>query len=379
MAGPHDDDRLHGLAPALVGHADDGDLLDLTQRRDHVLDLARVEVVAAADDHVALAVDDRDVAVGVAPPQVAGRRPAVGVDHLGSRPGIVPVATHDDVAAHGDLTDLSAADLLTGAVDDLQLDERARAACRREPRRWLPRRVEAVIALRQRRERQRRLAQPVDLDKHVAKDAHRAGESVGRNRGGPVHDRAQARRVEWDLLGCEQELVQHRRHERQRRDAVLAESREHLRRVEAPQDDVPGAAGEVGRADVTAEVAERRDVEHDVALVDRRQLDERVADHRRPVAMGESRALRQPGGARGVEERGDVVDAGWGCGPRARRGAGCRDQLLEVEPAAAVERDHVLEGGQPVVGGRELRGPLRVRDDRASATVREDVHDLPEV
>ena len=46
---------------------------------EHLLDLARVDVVAAADDHVLLAVDDVEVAVLVLAADVAGGEPAVGV------------------------------------------------------------------------------------------------------------------------------------------------------------------------------------------------------------------------------------------------------------------------------------------------------------
>ena len=49
-ARPHD--GADDLAPFIVGHADDADLGDMLVLREHVLDLARVEVHAAADDHV---------------------------------------------------------------------------------------------------------------------------------------------------------------------------------------------------------------------------------------------------------------------------------------------------------------------------------------
>ena len=57
------DDGVHPLAPVLVGHADDragrhGGVLG-----ERVLDLGRVHVLAAGDDHVLDAVDDEDVAV----------------------------------------------------------------------------------------------------------------------------------------------------------------------------------------------------------------------------------------------------------------------------------------------------------------------------
>src|SRR3954452_23167738 len=48
------DARLDRLAPLLVGHTDDGDLPDRRMAGDDVLDLARVHVQSAADDHVVL-------------------------------------------------------------------------------------------------------------------------------------------------------------------------------------------------------------------------------------------------------------------------------------------------------------------------------------
>ena len=51
--------------------------------RERVLDLARVHVEAAADDHVVEAVDDGDEAVGVAHRNVAGVHPAFRVEALG--------------------------------------------------------------------------------------------------------------------------------------------------------------------------------------------------------------------------------------------------------------------------------------------------------
>ena len=56
-----------------VRQADHGHVLDRRMRAEHGLDLGRVDVLAAGDDHVALAVDEVDVAVGVAAGHVADR------------------------------------------------------------------------------------------------------------------------------------------------------------------------------------------------------------------------------------------------------------------------------------------------------------------
>ena len=71
--GEHDE-RLDGLAPLLVGHADDGRLGDGRVLEQAVLDLDRRDVLAARDDHVLLAVGDR----AGSPRRRAGRRRRCG-------------------------------------------------------------------------------------------------------------------------------------------------------------------------------------------------------------------------------------------------------------------------------------------------------------
>ncbi len=68
------------LAPLLVGHADHRRPRRTVRVAEHsVLDLDRRDVLAAADDHVLLAVGDRHVAVVVDRAAVAGVEPAVDV------------------------------------------------------------------------------------------------------------------------------------------------------------------------------------------------------------------------------------------------------------------------------------------------------------
>ena len=70
-------ERHDALAPVGVGHAEDRHLADTWHLGDDVLDLARVDVVPTRDDHVALAVDQPEVAVRAEPAEVAGVQPAV--------------------------------------------------------------------------------------------------------------------------------------------------------------------------------------------------------------------------------------------------------------------------------------------------------------
>src|SRR3984893_9346903 len=102
---PQHDHGMHAFTPALVGYADDRAHLDLGQLRDHVLDFCRVDVLAAADDHVLDTVDDVDVAVGVHATSIAGMHPSA-FERRRRLGGLVPVSRHYRRPAHGDLAHL---------------------------------------------------------------------------------------------------------------------------------------------------------------------------------------------------------------------------------------------------------------------------------
>src|SRR3954451_17699311 len=74
-------------------------------RVQRLLDLARVDVVAAADDQLLLAVDEEQIALFVEAADIAGRQPAVGVDRVARRFVIVPVAGDHGRPAELDLAD----------------------------------------------------------------------------------------------------------------------------------------------------------------------------------------------------------------------------------------------------------------------------------
>src|SRR5712692_2971837 len=71
------DERRDHLTPTLVGQAGDDDVGDPGTEREHRLDLERVDVLPAADDHVVGAPDDVEITVLVAVAEVAGEVPAV--------------------------------------------------------------------------------------------------------------------------------------------------------------------------------------------------------------------------------------------------------------------------------------------------------------
>src|SRR3954447_5801116 len=120
------DDAGHQLlAVAGVGHAHDLDVGDVRVRHQELLDLARVDVLAAADDHVLDAPDDLQVALVVHLREVAGVHPARAVDRVGGLLGLFPVSEHDAVAARAELARLAAGDDRAAlGVHDLDLDVR---------------------------------------------------------------------------------------------------------------------------------------------------------------------------------------------------------------------------------------------------------------
>ncbi len=81
-----DDDRGDVLAEPLVGGADHRDLAHAGVRREDVLDLERMDVLAARDDHVVDPPVDPQVAVGVEVAGIARRVPAVA-DRFSSASG----------------------------------------------------------------------------------------------------------------------------------------------------------------------------------------------------------------------------------------------------------------------------------------------------
>src|ERR1051326_363143 len=100
-ARAEDDEGLDRLAPFLVGQADDRGFRDRGMLEQSVLDLDRRDVLAAGDDHVLLAVADRDVRV-VLVSAVAGVEPALP-DRLRRFLGLVPVALGGVIRARADL------------------------------------------------------------------------------------------------------------------------------------------------------------------------------------------------------------------------------------------------------------------------------------
>src|SRR5689334_9951945 len=119
------------LAIAIVGDAEHLHVLDLGMAIQELLDLARIEVLAATDHHVLDAADDVAIALLVDHGEVAGVHPAGLVEHLGGLFALIPIAEHDAVATGAELATFAARHDLAVEVDDLDLDMRMNPSDRR--------------------------------------------------------------------------------------------------------------------------------------------------------------------------------------------------------------------------------------------------------
>jgi hypothetical protein len=349
----------------VVRHPDHRHLPDRGVAHDHLLDLGRVGVEAADDEHVLLAVGDAQVAVLVEHPDVAGVQPAVGVDGRGGGLGVVEEPGHDVVAPHDDLAGLARRQRRTVVVDDLHLDVGDGP----------PGRVGdglgvvvvaahggdagglgQAVAGHDRLEGQLR-AHPAD---HLDRDGGRAGDRQPQ--------RGEVVAVEVGVV--EDGLVDGGR-AGQHGDPLLRHPGHHAGHVEDQVGDDGGALDQAGQ-DPGLEpegVEERVDDQVAVALPQ--------AHHVGPVGEGpdagavpEHRALRGTGGARGEQDVAQVVRAD-GRRPLRRRvvghRVGPRQQLRPrggVGSVGAPEHHDLLDAGREalvgdqldVVGAQELGG-----------------------
>src|SRR5439155_537093 len=96
-----DDEGFDRFPAIFIRHTHDRRFFDLRMLEEHFFHLARVNVEAAGDDHVLLAVHDVVVARLVAPGDVASVEPAVA-KHLRGFNGLVPITLHHLRAADDD-------------------------------------------------------------------------------------------------------------------------------------------------------------------------------------------------------------------------------------------------------------------------------------
>ena len=292
-AGPEHDRCRDLLAEPCVRESDDGGFGDRRMLVEHLLDLARVDVEPAADDHVLQPPDDVDEPVLVHTAEVAREEPAVLGDRLLGGLLASPVALHDVVTADGDLPDLSDRELLAVLADDPHLDPRDRPADGSDP---------VAVARSIERRGGRGLRQPV-ASRAPPRRSRAGTPPSARAAAAPRPRRRCAASRSGSVLGDRRQRREHRRHPHQHRDAVAIDQVERPVLVEPGQERQPSADRDrrVERAGLAEGVVEREHAEEDVGLGDREGPDH-LPGVETQVPMRQLGPLRSPGGPRRVED-----------------------------------------------------------------------------
>ena len=177
--------------------------------RQNVLNFARVDVVAAADDEFTRASGDRVVAIGATPAEIARLEPAIGAERLGGHVGALPVAREDVWPAHLDLANLA---VRNGCAVYSADDARLLPWKRRADRAGTPLAIVGIGHVHD------RLGHAVAFENALAEDALELREDVRaeRRRAGDVE--AQRTRQRSETFGLSQQTPIHRRHAEEHRD-----------------------------------------------------------------------------------------------------------------------------------------------------------------
>ena len=262
----------------------------------HLLDVGRIDVLPAGQDHVLLAIDDVEEALVVEAADVAGAQPAaaMGIRPRGLRCRVraVVVMLHYESAAADDLAGRAGGGFAVVVTDQLELLAGDRLADRFDP----------PIEVLGRERRDDALGQAVELDQLAAEPVARCALEVRRQRRATAHDRLQ--RTEPALLevGQLEQAAELQRHETAVRDAVTLDELDEAGGTEGRHDHQRAADQDRrqhrGPADVR--VQPERAQRNRATVVAQRQREIRRPVHPAGVAVND--ALRQPGRARAVDD-----------------------------------------------------------------------------
>src|SRR5579872_4088621 len=103
MPRAHADPGTDLLAIFAIRHTEDMGFEHRGMGVENLFDFARVDVLAAANDHILETTDNAHVALGVHHSEIARMQPAAGVDCFGGALGLLPIALHHRIAAATDL------------------------------------------------------------------------------------------------------------------------------------------------------------------------------------------------------------------------------------------------------------------------------------
>ena len=277
------------LTHALVGHTDHRDLRRASSLpMQQVLDLGRVRVEAADDEHVLLAVGDPDVAALVHHADVAGVQPPVGVDRRRRLLGLLEVAAHHVVAARRRprrarraAARCPSSSTIRSSVSGIARPDQLAIVSGSSS--WRHIAVVPVVSVS---------PYPVMIVSNVISSRSRSMSRTG-TAAAPVTVSRSDDRSYGVAVGEVEDALEQRRRAREHRDALLGHHLEHLRHVEHLERHDRRAAQDARHpAGLVAErVEERVDDEVAVALAQADHVGPRLVDAQR-LAVRDHHALR---------------------------------------------------------------------------------------
>ena len=335
--------------------------------REHRLDLDRIDILAAAHDHVLEPIDDMDIARLVHPADVARMHPAAAQRRGGFlRP--VPIAEHHALAARHDFAVGPDGDLLIMLVDDPQLDGHRRPAGGTDT---LARRVQrTVIGGPEQRGDRRQLGHAVSLDETTPRQGlDQPVHQSGGDRGGTIDDPFDAAEVMVREGGMIEQRLDHRRHQKQVGDAVGGHRAHDCLGVETGHENMyrtPQHRSDQARD--RSDMEQRRGMHHACA---RSAIGgtgiSKCRCHHRPVGQHDALGLARR--SAGIEDSGQVVAAAQMFFGRLGR----KQPRLIVRRAGNEDR---LDAGRETAQFGRMPQMLLVDDENPRVAVRQRIGDL---
>ena len=269
-----------------------------------VLDLGRVHVEPAHDEHVLGAIGDTHVTGVVHDPDVAGVEPAVGIDRVSGGCRIVEVADHDVVAPTHDLARLAARHVGTVVVDDADL------GVRDGPTGGLRDGLGIVLGTTH-GDRAGGLGEAVGGDDGPEGEfgAH-SFDHLDRHGRRPRHRHPQRGEIERVAVGMVEDREEQRGRPGQHRDLLGGDGREHLGHIEDRFRDDRGALEEAGDDPglVAERVEEGVDDQIAIALGEADHISPHL-EHAKRLIVADHDTLRCSGRSGGEHEIGEIVGA----------------------------------------------------------------------
>ena len=271
-----------------------------------LLNLGRVDVEPAGDDHVLLAIDDIDVAVFVLQADIAGAVPAVGGRDLVGGLLVLVIAGHHQGAAYDDFAPLARRQDVLVIVHDLDGRQQTGLPAARQAVGLVGRQRLGVGLGRQIGADHRRFGLAVALRHHRAEYVDRLFQLVDRHGGGGIDEIFERGIIVFAHIRVGQHHVDGGRRQEQVGHAVFFDVLHELGQLHPVHDDVRGAIGHERQPDHTRRVSHRRGTQMHRQLL-RRHMGHHRGDHGLEQLVGPHDALGPAGRAAGREDSADII------------------------------------------------------------------------